>query len=344
VNKLTAGIATILLLGLSATALHAQNLASVGFDNGDEGFSINNFVQIEAAGGNPGESLRYPDPIDNFGITLRNSTHPAFIGDYSVKGDVRLSLDAKVDYIQNFGLAHIRELVVILYDDDQQGPSGPAGVWTSMGILNGNGAPWTTMSIDVTDVTSATLPAGWGGRGDEDLSTFEPILPAGATYASVLAGVDRIEFTTLVPGYFFSFSHYDVSYDNVAIEPINNSAFVNQGQALAGVNGDPILQGSGDLSFGSSNSVDVSNAAPSATAGYIVGLSAISVPFKGGTLVPAPDIIIVLATDGSGEMALPFTMSAGVPSGTEIYVQVGIQDAAAVHGVALTNAVLGVTP
>jgi molecular chaperone DnaK (HSP70) len=42
-------------------------------------------------------------------------------------------------------------------------------------------------------------------------------------------------------------------------------------------------------------------------------------------------------------VALPFVMPAGVPVGTELWTQWAIQDAAAIKGVALSNAVLGLT-
>ena len=59
--------------------------------------------------------------------------------------------------------------------------------------------------------------------GDEDPVTFEPILPAGRSWTDVLAGVDRIEFTTFVPGFFFGFTNFDLSIDNVSIAPAMSS-------------------------------------------------------------------------------------------------------------------------
>lgn len=336
-----------LLFGLAVLALSlpaaAQNSAVVEFDAGAQGWSINGLDTIVPTGGNPDEHIRYPNPIDTFGIAVRNSVQPAFLGDYGAKGEVTLSLDVKVEFIQFFGSPVPRELVVILYNDDIQGPSGSAGVWTSLGVLQGSGMPWTTFSAEVTDVTGAALPAGWGGVGDEDPGTFEPILPAGATWASVLADVDRIEFTTFVPGFFFGFTNFDVRVDNVSIQPLE-STWVDLGSALAGVFGEPLLEGTGDLSSGTVSSVELSNAAPSATTGLFVGVSAINAPFKGGTLVPFPNLLFLLSTDAGGSLSVPFIMPAGSASGVEIYVQAGIQDGAAPVGVALSNAIVGTTP
>lgn len=333
-----------LALLLGATTASAQNQAVVGFDAGNQGWSVNGITAITPTGGNPDERLRYPNPVDTFGIALRNNSQAAFLGDYTAKGEVTVGVDVKVDFISFFGSPVPRELVVILYDDDATGPSGSAGVWTSLGVLNGNGIPWTTFETEITDVNSTTLPAGWGGVGDEDPGTFEPILPAGSTWTSVLAGVDRIEFTTFVPGFFFGFTNFDVSFDNVSIQPLAGSAWSDLGSALAGVTGDPVLSGIGDLSSGSLNRLNVSNAAPSSVAGYLVGASAISAPFKGGVLVPNPDLVLLFNTTAQGTLGLGFIQPAGFPAGVSIYVQVGVQDAAAVAGVALSNALVGLTP
>lgn len=114
---------------------------------------------------------------------------------------------------------------------------------------------------------------------------------------------------------------------------------------LAGVNGEPLLVGSGYLTAGSPNLVVLSNAAANAPAGVFVATSSTPVPFKGGMLLPFPFAIppIFLTTDNDGGFSLPFTMPAGVPPGTELWVQWAVQDAAAVVGVALSNATLGIT-
>ena len=126
------------------------------------------------------------------------------------------------------------------------------------------------------------------------------------------------------------------------LDPI---AWTDQGCALDGVAGDPLLFGSGPLSDGSANAADLINAAPSAAAGLFLGLSSTPVPFKGGTLKPFPFFSpIFLTTSATGTISIPFVMPSGVPAGTELWVQWGIQDAAAIAGVALSNAIQGVTP
>ena len=127
-----------------------------------------------------------------------------------------------------------------------------------------------------------------------------------------------------------------------ALEPV---AWAGHGSALAGIAGAPVLLGSGPLSAGSSNAVDLSSAAPSATAGLFLALASTPVPFKGGTLMPFPFFDPVLVTtSAAGTISIPFVMPAGVPPGTELWLQWAIQDAAAVQGVALSNGLRGTTP
>jgi hypothetical protein len=122
-------------------------------------------------------------------------------------------------------------------------------------------------------------------------------------------------------------------------------AWVDLGQGLAGSAGTPSLVGAGDLSAGSTVTLSVSGAKAGAAAGLIIGLSQINAPFKGGVLVPAPDLILAgLAIDGSGNRVDSFVFPAGVPSGSVLFDQYWIVDAAGPSGFAATNAVSGTTP
>lgn len=124
-----------------------------------------------------------------------------------------------------------------------------------------------------------------------------------------------------------------------------SSAWTSLGSALTGVSGNPVFAGTGSLAAGSSNSIELSKAAPSATAALFFALSSSSIPFKGGTLKPWPFFAPTFAsTSALGAIGIPFLMPAGVPGGTHLVMQWAIQDAAAVHGVALSNAVDGLTP
>lgn len=202
-----------------ASSAMGNNQAVVTFAAGAEGWSLNGHATVTATGGNPAHRLFWNNFVDTFGMAARTSTHAAFIGDYTQKGPVTLSIDYQVNFIQFFGSPVSRDLVVILYDDNTYNGAPAAAVWKKIGTLTSN-LPWTTFSTTVPDVNGAALPPGWEGAGDEDPNTFEPILPPGRTWANVLQGVDRIEFTTLVPGFFYGFTNFSLSIDNVSIAPI----------------------------------------------------------------------------------------------------------------------------
>ncbi|HZL99240.1 MAG TPA: hypothetical protein VFD43_03220 [Planctomycetota bacterium] len=128
----------------------------------------------------------------------------------------------------------------------------------------------------------------------------------------------------------------------IAVVP---QAFTDMGGPLAGVAGNPKLTGSGNLAAGSNNALTLTRAAPSALAALFYSLSGGAAPFKGGILQPSPILgSVFLFTSVNGTIALPFVMPGGAPAGTPLWFQWAIQDAAAVQGVALSNALKGVTP
>ncbi len=61
------------------------------------------------------------------------------------------------------------------------------------------------------------LPVGWGGNGSFDPNTFQAQLPDGVSFADVMADVDEIAFTTLLPDFFFTNDDYDMTIDNITI-------------------------------------------------------------------------------------------------------------------------------
>ena len=209
-----------LAIGLVSSAQGASNTL-VGFDGGAaEGFVGN--ALFEPTGGNPGGAARHV--TDLFFSELRTGgegepSNPGFLGDYSGFSSVSFSVDVKTNMLDDFaGNPIARPVGVMLIDRDITGGSGPSGVYFELGTLGVNFTPdWTTLSVTIDDPTSTTLPPGWVGFGDEDPVTFEPVLPAGASFASVLAGVDEFRITGAAPGFFFTFAFYDVQVDNIRV-------------------------------------------------------------------------------------------------------------------------------
>jgi len=107
----------------------------------------------------------------------------------------------------------------------------------------------------------------------------------------------------------------------------------------------PTLNPAGTLAPGSAVSLTLAQALPSTFAHLVVGLSPINTPFKGGLLIPSPDVIIPnLPVNGLGGGLLSGTWPGGIPSGTNFVFQVWIQDSGGPAGFSATNGVVGTTP
>jgi hypothetical protein len=204
----------------SSGAAFAASATVVGFDDGtDGGFTGNAYY--EETGGNPDGVAHFL--IENFGIELRTggigeTTNPNFLGDYSGFGSVTFGVDVKVTSIAFSGSQISRELGIALIDRDIQGPDGGSGVFFLLDYISrAEYGDWTTLSVTIDDPTQAALPDGWIGFGDYDPVTFEPMLPDGATFASVLAGVDEFRLTSYQPGFFYGFTNFNVRVDNLSV-------------------------------------------------------------------------------------------------------------------------------
>ena len=114
------------------------------------------------------------------------------------------------------------------------------------------------------------------------------------------------------------------------------------GQAKAGAGAAPEQLASGTLVASTSNMVALTGAPPASLAMLVVGLTELSAPFKGGTLVPKPMLLLPLSTGSKGAAGLPFTWPAAVPLDTEIFFQFWVKDAAASNGFSASNALRGV--
>jgi hypothetical protein len=71
----------------------------------------------------------------------------------------------------------------------------------------------------------------------------------------------------------------------------------------------------------------------------ITGFSALKAPFKGGVMVPAPDVLIAGLPVVLGSCAFTFTFPAAMPSGAAAIFQFWTQDPAAPLGLSASNGV-----
>lgn len=223
--KMDGMIGAVAALVMAAGAVQAQTAHVVDFENASpSGWSISGRTAVDTAGGNPDHCLgEFLDDVWSMDIRTDEAgpNVDPFLGDLSRYGGFRVSVDVRMDGIFNFFGGRIpRDLIVEFRDFNPEGSDYPwTSVWKNIGFFTGEIEPWTTFSAEIADPTATALPAGWGGTGAE--SEFgEPMMPAGRTFASVLASVDQVVFSTMVPGFFYASSDFECRADNIRIEPL----------------------------------------------------------------------------------------------------------------------------
>jgi len=240
-NLLRTLIMAVVAVGL-VSAAHAFEGKTVTFDNGAEGWYAGPDCQtILDDGGNPGAFWNFANRYCDGSWVVRsrfdfwNDEDPAFVGDYTQKGPVRISIDMNTnayDYVNWWDpsngtpVEQYRQLVVefIDYDNPYTDPdTGYSWPWTSVMYVAGpfldRDAGWKTFEIDIPDPNATEVPEGWvGNGGPEDPNTYMPQLPPDRTFADVMASVDELHFHTYEPGYFYSIGFlHDFDVDNITI-------------------------------------------------------------------------------------------------------------------------------
>ena len=210
----------------SAMSASAQSTV-VTFDSGWNGWSgptgTGGASMIEPDGGNPGAHAH--TIFQDFGITFRTDSNPAFIGDFTRSDTVTVGIDVKVESVSFDGTPVSRNLLVDFRSHALAQNGYPwTSVWHTLTLIQA-GQDWATYSATFNPGDQA-LPAGWGGYGDEDANA-NPQLPPGVTFADVMANVDELAFTTLEPGWFYGFTDFDLRIDNLRIERDSGTIFVD---------------------------------------------------------------------------------------------------------------------
>lgn len=128
---------------------------------------------------------------------------------------------------------------------------------------------------------------------------------------------------------------YLVEWD---LQPI----FTNLQGGLGGTFGEPRLGGKGILSPGGSVSLSLTNAIPGAPALLFIGTTTVELPLKGGTLVPAPDLIVSsIPVSPAGAIEVESAWPAIIPAGLMLYFQYWLPDSGGPAGAAASNAIVG---
>jgi hypothetical protein len=84
----------------------------------------------------------------------------------------------------------------------------------------------------------------------------------------------------------------------------------------------PVASGAGIACTGSTVTLSVSHCGPPfGVTTLVVGLSNMSLPFKGGTMVPSNNLLLSFPTGATGNTSIPFAWPLGLPPGFKIYLQ-----------------------
>lgn len=105
----------------------------------------------------------------------------------------------------------------------------------------------------------------------------------------------------------------------------------------------PALAATGTLRTGETVKLVLSGARPLAPGWLVIGNATLGLPFKGGTLVPAPGLIVPVQSNAVGTLVLQGPMPAS-PAGFTWVFQVWLVDAAGPAGLAASNALSATVP
>lgn len=115
------------------------------------------------------------------------------------------------------------------------------------------------------------------------------------------------------------------------------------GGFAAPFNPTPQLTGSGPQFAGAHTEVTLQPYPHSGLAYLVVGLSDLSAPFKGGLLVPHPDLLITQLYFGGTSWTLDFDWPAGVPPGASIWYQAWLTSNESLTGFVASNGLRSTT-
>ncbi|HZL98951.1 MAG TPA: hypothetical protein VFD43_01750 [Planctomycetota bacterium] len=226
---------------------------------------------------------------------------------------------------------------------------------------------WSFITLNDLDVTGQVPPEQLAGSSTLagpapvallDLPVVAPSPPEPPAVSALLSmGLDasghgymtatNVDLGTMQVDLGFPFGVQTVTILSVRIvgQLTMHAAWFDLGAALAGTHGAPALSGDGMLQPGSAVTLALSNALENSSFTLVLGVSALNAPFKGGTLVPFPTLLIFgLPTGPAGALALAGTWPPGLPSNIGLYFQEWIADPAGPSGLSATNAVKALTP
>jgi endonuclease I len=227
----------------------------------------------------------------------------------------------------------------ISYEGVMLASGGPADGMTSadVGVSENFNTP-VGFSLQLTGTGSAKADFTWMAASAETggvPNTGQTFVPARVTDDCNENGVE--DAVDISMG-----TSQDVDTDGVPDEC--QTPWTDLGFALAGVSGEPTLEGLGVFASDTTYTITLGNAAPSALTVLFIALSVTPVPFKGGNLVPFPILqSVTLGTSAAGGVELEGVLPPGLPAGVDIVLQYWVADVAAIAGASASNGLKGTT-
>ncbi|MHC5212105.1 MAG: FG-GAP-like repeat-containing protein [Planctomycetota bacterium] len=265
--------------------------------------------------------------------------------DGSVIGHRRIAPDGAAGFTAELGdFDNFADAITVLGDLDHDGvPELAVGASAASGGETGNdGAVFVLfMAADGTVKAHTKIaPGGIGGFSGAPFAQFEHFGRAVAPLDDY-DGDGRLDLAVGRPAYPYVVKGGGF-WGALHVLRLSDGQWVSLGGGLAGAGGTPQLTGSGVPIVGGHVALEIADALPAAPAFLVVGSTPWNLGFKGGTLVPSPDLAIALVTDTSGGVALGASWPASAGPGETMLFQAWIQDASGPVGWA-ASAGLGVT-
>jgi len=133
-------------------------------------------------------------------------------------------------------------------------------------------------------------------------------------------------------------------YGAVTIHALAQGPWSFTDVALANGAGKPCLLGSGPVQPESPVRLTVGGAPSWGMLALVAGLSQVDLPFKGGVMVPAVDLVSWQVADEDGRLVLEGRWPEGVPSGTVLHLQAWMPDITGPQGFSATNGLHRIAP
>ena len=183
------------------------------------------------------------------------------------------------------------------------------------------GGDFSRFQGEVTDYVARWSGSAWQAIG--------PSAPNGAVFALL---ADDLRGELHVGGWYSKNGNQDDSYYSLWQ---STPAWTTVGSGLGTPRRTPALRGEGLLLPGSRASWRLSSARENAPAVLALGAQRIDQPLLGGVLVPRPDVVVPLPTDGIGTATLQVTWQGW--AGVQVYAQAWTLDPAAPQGVSASD-------